>query len=144
MDQYPEPPIVHFCGQPVHGIGKTMAVFNINSSAGRVMSAIRVLIGELPPMLQSMLSEVVKTERDIVLIDPMAAAQQRNKESDSNAVNVVLMSNERFSSTTTTLGDIASLVFAGENALDRTARHTVIIHSEQRDWSASDTGQHDG
>lgn len=94
------------------------------------MSAIRVLIGDIPPLLESMLAEMVQTERDMVLFDPMAP---NPRSGETEGINIVRMSTDRYHSVTTMVSDVAQFSAYDLRALDRTASQIVIIHSERRD-----------
>lgn len=97
------------------------------------MSAIRVLIGDIPPLLESMLAEMVQTDRNMVLFDPMAPDPGLGTGVEIEGINIVRMSTDRYNSTTTTVSDIAQLGASRIPAPDCVATQIVIIHREQRD-----------
>jgi hypothetical protein len=101
------------------------------------MSAIRVMIGDMPPMLQSMVVAMLQSEDDILLIDSDAAEAARQ---DNRAdVNVILTSLSRLQSDATYLGDLASLSPNGIVAIADNAREATIIHFTKSHWPLLDS-----
>lgn len=95
------------------------------------MSAIRVLIGDMPLMLQSLVSEMLHAEDDIIVIGQVGDADE--------AVDVVLMSTDNLLNGRTTIGEIAALSPSGIVSIDGDARAATIIHLKQRNWPFADS-----
>lgn len=95
------------------------------------MAAIRVLIGEMPTMLQSLVSEMLQDEDDIVVIG-------RARVTD-DPVDVMLLSTDELLSSSTTLAEIAALSPNGIVSIDGNVRNATIIHLRQRRWPFNDS-----
>lgn len=95
------------------------------------MAAIRVLIGEMPPMLQSLVTEMLQDEDDIIMIGRVGTT--------ADPVDVMLLSTDDLLSSSTTLGEIAALSPNGIVSIDGNVRNATIIHLKQRRWPFNDS-----
>jgi hypothetical protein len=97
------------------------------------MSAIRVLIGDMPAMLQSMVAAMLDAEEDMILIDPNSLGNDPQLARD---IDVMLVAADRLSPNWL-VGDKAVLP-AGIIAIADDARSATIIHFAQTHWPLSD------
>lgn len=100
------------------------------------MSAIRVLIGDMPAMLQSMVTAMLDAEEDMILIDPKSLGDDSQRASD---VDVMLIAADRLSPTRLA-GSTAALPI-GIIAIADDARTATIIHLAQTHWPLSDNSK---
>jgi hypothetical protein len=87
------------------------------------MSAIRVLMCDMPPMLQSMVREMLQAETDIELLPP-----PRNDAPIPGGIDVLLVSQKDFADSETPIGRIASLGASGIVAIGESIDHATIVH----------------
>lgn len=87
------------------------------------MSAIRVLMCDMPPMLQSMVREMLQAETDIEILPPMG-----KDASMPGGIDVLLVSAKNFADSQTPIGRIASLGASGIVAIDDSVDHATIVH----------------
>lgn len=95
------------------------------------MAAIRVLIGDMPPMLQSLVTEMLQDEDDIVVIGRAGVT--------GDPVDVMLLSTDDLLSSSATLGEIAALAPNGIVSIDGNVRNATIIHLKQQRWPFDDS-----
>lgn len=100
------------------------------------MPAIRVLIGDMPTMLQSMVTAMLDEEEGIILIDPRTECDPETAIGD---VDVILVAADRmahgFAGTT---GDRMSLP-NGIVAIADDASEATIIHLSSSHWPLADS-----
>lgn len=87
------------------------------------MSAIRVLMCDMPPMLQSMVREMLQAEADIEILPP-----RDDCASISGDVDVLLVSQKDFADSQIPVGQIASLGAAGIVAIGESVGRATVIH----------------
>lgn len=95
------------------------------------MAAIRVLIGDMPPMLQSLVIEMLQDEDDIVVIGRAGVT--------GDPVDVMLLSTDDLLASSTTIGEIAALSPSGIVSIDGNVRNATIIHLKQQRWPFNDS-----
>jgi hypothetical protein len=92
------------------------------------MSAIRVLMCDMPPMLQSMVREMLQAEADIEIV-PLPGKGARI----SGRIDVLLVSQKDFADSETPISRIASLGASGIVAIGESADHATIVHFQCSD-----------
>lgn len=100
------------------------------------MSAIRVLIGDMPSMLVSMVTAMLDAEEGIILIDPNSFGNDPQQASD---IDVMLVAADRLSPGW--LAGNAAALPAGIVAIADDARTATIIHLAQTHWPLSDNSK---
>lgn len=102
------------------------------------MSAIRVLIGDMPPMLHSMVIEMLQSEDDIVLLESGSDAPGGEDDVDGS-VDVILTSQSHLRSDQRHFGGLAALSPQGIVAIADDASEATIIHFSTSNWSFADS-----
>lgn len=97
------------------------------------MSAIRVLIGDMPAMLHSMVTAMLDAEEDIVLIDPYSLGDDSQRARD---IDVMLVAADRLSPAW--LAGSAAALPAAIITIADDAHTATIVHLAQTHWPFSD------
>lgn len=87
------------------------------------MSAIRVLMCDMPPMLQSMVREMLQAETDIEILPPAG-----KNAPIPGGIDVLLVSAKDLTDSETPIGRIASLGASGIVAIGDSVDHATIVH----------------
>jgi hypothetical protein len=87
------------------------------------MSAIRVLMCDMPLMLQSMVREMLQAEADIEIL-PLSGADT----AVVGDIDVLLVSERDFADSKTPVGRIASLGASGIVAIGDGINHATVVH----------------
>jgi hypothetical protein len=102
------------------------------------MSAIRVLMCDMPPMLQSMVREMLQAEADIEILP------SPGKDAPVPAgIDVLLVSEKDFADTEMRVGQIASLGTSGIVAIGDDIKHATIVHFQYSDRDLTSDGRID-
>lgn len=100
------------------------------------MPAIRALIGDMPAMLQSMVTAMLDAEKDIILIDPNSLSNDSQSASD---IDVMLVAADRLSPAW--LASSAAALPAAIIAIADDAHTATIVHLSQTRWLFSDNSE---
>lgn len=100
------------------------------------MSAIRVLIGDMPAMLQSMVTAMLDAEEDMILINPYSLGDDSQRASD---IDVMLVAADRLSPAW--LAGSAAALPAAIIAIADDARTATIVHLAQTHWPFSNNSK---
>jgi hypothetical protein len=92
------------------------------------MSAIRVLMCDMPPMLQSMVREMLQAEADIEILP-----SHGKDASITGGIDVLLVSAKDFADSETPISRIASLGASGIVAIGESVDHATIVHFQCSD-----------